>query len=149
VVAGWWIVAVGIASCTSEARDTTDSVARTTAEPGALSLDEVAGTWNMRAFPENARDGVTSYVLEAKADTGGWALVYPNRPPIPVRVWVQGDSIITEAGYESVRHPGVQEAARTVFRLQGDSLIGASIVRLTGGGPDSIVRRRTSGTRAR
>jgi hypothetical protein len=140
-----------LAACTPDARDTTDSVAGAVAEPGTISLNEVVGTWNVRAVPESGSDTVTTtFVLEAKADTSGWTITYPGRPAIPVRVWAQGDSVVTEAGpYESVRRAGVRVTTHGVFRLRGDTLAGTTVARYAIAGADSILRLRATGIRAR
>jgi hypothetical protein len=139
-----------VVSCSSDARRTTDSVAGTTTDPAMLSLGEIAGTWNMRSIPEAGGDTTaTTYVLEAKADTSGWTITFPNRPAVPVRVWAQGDSVVTESSYESVRRPGVQVTTHSVFRFIGDSLVGSSVARYAAAGADSVLRLRSSGTRAR
>lgn len=139
-----------VVSCSSDARRTTDSVAGMTTDPAMLSLGEVAGTWNMRSVPETGSDtGATTYVLDAKADTSGWTIIFPNRAPVPVRVWAQGDSIVAESSYESVRRPGVQVTTHSVFRLRSDSLVGISVARYAAAGADSVLRLRTSGARAR
>lgn len=139
-----------VASCSPDARTTTDSVAGMTTDPAMLSLSEIAGTWNMRAVPETGSDtAATTFVLDAKADTSGWTIIYPNRDPVPVRVWAQGDSIVTELSHESVRRAGVQVTTHSVFRLRGDSLVGTTVARYASAGADSVLRLRTSGARAR
>ena len=139
-----------VGACTEEVRETSDSVAGAVATPGMISLAEVAGTWNVRAVVDSGgRDTTATYVLEAKADTAGWTITWPDRPPIPVRVWAQGDSVITEAGpYPSARRPGIQETMHSVFRLQGGTLVGSAIARYANAGADSIVRLRLAGGRA-
>jgi hypothetical protein len=140
-----------LAACTKDARETTDSVAGAVAAPAMISLAEVAGTWNIRAVADSgSRDTTTTtYVLEAKPDTGGWTITYPDRAPIPVRVWAQGDSVITEAGpYPSVRRPGVHETMHSIWRLQGGTLVGSTIARYATAGADSILRMRVAGGRA-
>ncbi len=137
-------------SCSSDARRTTDSVAGATTDPAMLSLGEIAGTWNMRSVPESGADtAATTYVLDAKADTAGWTITFPNREPVPVRVWAQGDSIVTESSYQSVRRAGVQVTTHSVFRFRGDSLVGNSVARYSTTGADSVLRLRSSGVRAR
>jgi hypothetical protein len=117
-----------------------------------LSLSDVAGRWNVRAVPETGRDTTPStYVLTATADTTGWTIAHPDRPrPIPTRVLASaGDSIVTEAGpFESVRREGVQVTTRTVWRRQGDRLVGASVARYQTTGADSVLRIRAEATRA-
>jgi hypothetical protein len=119
------------------------------ATAATISLDDVAGTWSMRATSE-AGDTVPSFELVATADQSGWTIHFPNRPPVPVRiVTVAGDSIIAEAGpFESVIRPGVQVSTHYVYRLQDDKLVGSGVARYQTTEPDSVLRIRSEGTRA-
>jgi hypothetical protein len=131
---------------------TTDTMAAAEeAEPGAtLSLNELAGTWKVRTTDERGGTPVETEV-RATADTSGWTMTGPNRKPVPVRVIaVAGDSVITETGpFESFIRKGVQVTTRTVYRLQGDKLVGTTEARYQIGGRDSVAQRRTEGTRVR
>jgi hypothetical protein len=56
---------------------------------------------------------------------------------------------MTDTGpYESVRRKGVQVTTNTVFRLEGDSLVGISVARYATKGVDSVMRFRVTGSRA-
>jgi hypothetical protein len=118
--------------------------------PAALSLADVAGRWNMRAVPESGDTTPTMYVLTATADTTGWTITFPNREPVPTRVVaVAGDSVVTETGpYESARRRGVQVTTQAVFRMMGDSLVGTTVAHYRTTGADSVLRLRSSGTKA-
>jgi hypothetical protein len=120
------------------------------ATPAPLALGDMAGRWNMRAVPESGDTAVTTYVMNATADTTGWTITFPNRRPIPTRVVaVSGDSLIAEAGpFESARRRGVQTRTRTVLRLEGDRLVGTTVARYVTRGADSVLTLRTEGTRA-
>jgi hypothetical protein len=115
-----------------------------------ISLGQVAGKWNLRAVPEAGTDTTaTLAVLTATADTTGWTLTFPNQPPVPVRVRVSGDTLMTEsAEYESARRKGVKVTTRSTMRMQGDSMVGTTIGRYNVAGPDSVIRLRTVGKRA-
>jgi hypothetical protein len=114
-----------------------------------LTAAQIAGTWNIRAVPFSGDTTPTMSVLTATADDDGWTLTFPNRPPLETRVRFDGDSAITDTGpYESVRRKGVQVSTNTVFRLEGDSLVGSSLARYATKGVDSVVRFRVTGTRA-
>ena len=118
---------------------------------GTLSLAQLAGRWNARAIPETGSDTTpTTFVMTATADSTGWTMEFPNREPVPVRlVGGGGDSLIVEAGpYASVRRQGVQVRTHSVWRLEGDRLVGYTVARYTGTGPDSVLRLRTEATRA-
>ena len=85
------------------------------------------------------------------ADTSGWTITGPDRKAIPVRVLaVAGDSVVTEAGpYGSFVLKGAQVTTRTVFRLEGDKLVGTTEARYKIGGRDSVAQRVNEGTRIR
>lgn len=128
---------------------TTDTMAAPAAG-ATISLSDVAGTWNVRSTDERGGTPITTE-LRATSDTSGWTMMGPNRKPIPVRVvTVAGDSFVTEAGpYESFIRKGVQVRIRTVYRLQGDRLVGTTEARYKIGGRDSVAQRRNEGTRVR
>jgi len=125
----------------------TGAVAATT--PATISLADVAGRWTVRSVPETGDTTAVISQLNASADTTGWTMTLPNRPPIATRVvLVSGDSIVTENGpYESVLRRGVQVTTRSVMRLRDGKLIGNTVARYTTTGPDSVLRLRTEATR--
>jgi|SRR5688572_6316749 len=148
-------VLVGCASDTDEADTAAGDTAgmpptNTPATPtaGTISLADVAGTWNVRGMPEGS-DSTFTYQLIADADST-WGIKFTDRPDT-VRVQVlsvAGDSIVTEAGpYPSTLRRGVQVRTRSVFRLQGGQLIGATVARYTTTGADSVLNIRSEGTR--
>ena len=144
--------ALTIAACSGDGSGE-DSAAGTVSAAGdsaaPLSLAAVAGTWNVRAVPESGDTTATTYVLNATADTTGWTITFPGGQPIPVRVRVDGDSIITEAGpYDSVRRQGVKVTTNTVGRMSGDSMVGTAVARYATTGADSVLRLRFTGTKA-
>ena len=125
--------------------------ATATTPPGAgtISFADVAGKWNMRSVPESGDTTPTTYVLEAKADSAGWMLRFPNGPNVPVHAIAAGDSIVMHAGpYASVRRKGVQVTTESVLRRQGDRVVGATVAHYKTTGPDSVLRLRSEGTRA-
>ena len=144
-----FIVALAAIGCAGDV-ETTDSAAGASVAESAPPLTPamLAGTWNMRATPESGDTTATTYVLNAAADTTGWTITFPGGQPIPVRVRVEGDSVMTEAGpYDSVRRPGVKVQTNSVGRISGDSMTGTAVARYTTTGADSVVRLRFSGTR--
>lgn len=149
--------ALALAACgggDAEVADTmlADSAAMPMPAPAGvtLSLADVAGRWNMRSVPETGDTTPTLYVLTATADSTGWSITFPNRQPEPTRVLaVGGDSLVLETGpYESARRAGVQVTTTTTLRMMGDSLAGTSVARYRTTGADSVLRLRSSGTRA-
>ena len=118
--------------------------------PAALSLADVAGTWDVRVTPEGGDSTLVTFQMVAGTDQSGWSFNFPKREPVPVRVvTVEGDSLVTEAGpFESVLRKGKQVSTRTVNRLENGKLVGTTVATYAGGGPDSVVRLRFEGTRA-
>jgi hypothetical protein len=138
-------------------RPTTVASKGSTAKSGAasraakrLTLDQLAGRWAMKVRLASGDSTLVTHELVATADTGGWQLIFPNRQPIPVRiVAIKGDSIVTEAGpYTSVlRSGGEQVTTHGVYRLRNGRLVGATVARYASGGPNSVLRVRSEGTR--
>ena len=148
-------VAVLVGCANSEDRaaatDTAAGDAAASESPGTISLKEVAGTWNVRAMPETGDSTLTTYRLVATADTRGWAITYPRREPIPVRVKaIAGDSIVTELGpYESVLREGVTVTVQNVTRLRDGKLVGTFVAGYSTTGPQAVLRGRIEGTRVK
>jgi hypothetical protein len=115
----------------------------------ALSLADVAGTWNVRVTPENSDRAVVGYTLTAKPDTTGWAMKVANRSDvIPAHVTaVQGDSILIRMGpYKSAVRAGVLVVTDDVMRLQNGKLVGRKVAHYNTGGPDSVRAFRLEGS---
>ena len=120
------------------------------AAPAPVNLADVAGKWNVRAVPATGTDTApTNSVITATATTSGWTITFPGRKAIPMKVSVDADSIMTEAGpYPSVRRKGTQVTTNSVMRLQGGSLIGNTTAHFKVKTPDSVLVLNTTGTRA-
>lgn len=132
------------------AGDTATAAPAATAEPRAtISLADVAGKWKVRSTDE-AGGTPAEIELVATDDTSGWTMTGSDGKAVPVRVVaVSGDSIVTEAGpYGSFVRTGLQVTTRTVSRLQSGKLVGTIEARYTTKGGDSVVQRRSEGTRA-
>jgi len=134
----------------SEPAATDSVVADSPAAPAGLTAAELTGKWDMRAVPVSGDTTPTTFVLTAGPDNTGWTLTYPNRKPVPIRVTIEGDSVVSESEpYESVRRKGVQVRTNTVLRLEGGNLMGSAVARYTTKGADSVLNLRVSGTRAK
>lgn len=118
--------------------------------PATISLAELAGKWTQTVRTETSDSVLVTGTINATADTTGWTITLPNRPPMPVRVRVDGDSVMNWSGpYESVLRKGVQVTTEGVLRKQPDGkLSGITIARYAGARADSVVRLRTELTRA-
>ena len=120
------------------------------AAPAPVNLADVAGKWNVRAVPATGTDTTaTNSVITATATTSGWTITFPGRKAIPMKVTVDADSIMTEAGpYPSVRRKGTQVTTNSVMRLQGGNLVGNTTAHFKVKTPDSVMVLNTTGTRA-
>lgn len=148
-----WIalLVVGCGGAAEKPEDTTVGEAPAMdAAPAAVSLADVAGTWNVRATVEGDESKAVTYDMVATPDESGWSIKFPDRDPIPVRiVAVEGDSIVSEAGpFESVLRKGVQVNTQVVSRLQDGKLVGVTTARYDVKGADSVTRLNFEGTRA-
>jgi len=92
----------------------------------------------------------TTYVLTATSNTSGWTLTFPGRAQsVPVKVTVDGDSIMLSAGpYSSVRRKGVQVTTFGVTRLQSGQLNGTTTAHYKVKSADSVLVLTTTGQRA-
>jgi hypothetical protein len=124
------------------------AVAAAPAAPATISLAAVAGRWKLHATDE---DGGNPLDVELVATTdSNWTIIGPNRAPVRERVVaVAGDSIVTDAAYESFLRKGVQVRTRDVYRIRDGKLIGTLEGRYAGQRGDSVARRRLEGTRVR
>jgi hypothetical protein len=144
------VVLAGCAKRDDAAVDTMADIAPAAIVPTTINLADVAGRWNVRAVPTTGTDTTpTNSVITATSNTSGWTITLPGRAPIPLRVTVDGDSIMTEAGpYQSVRRKGVQVRTNSVMRLQGGTLVGTTTARYNVKTADSVLVLNTTGTRA-
>lgn len=145
------VVCAVLCACAEGAEEGTTMEEDTLAmEPAAetIALADVAGTWNLQVTTERG-DSVPGLQLLATADPSGWAMLSPDRDPIPVTVHAAGDSIVGDAGpYASLIRDDVQVSTHVVYRLDGDRLTGAGIARYQTTESDSVVAVQVVGTRA-
>lgn len=143
------IVLAGCAKKDDAAVDTMASDTAAAPAPAAINLADVAGRWNVRAVPATGDTTPTNSVITATATTSGWTITFPGRAPIPMRITVDGDSIMSEAGpYPSVRRKGLQVTTNGVMRLQGGNLVGRTTAHFQTKAADSVLVLNTTGTRA-
>lgn len=117
--------------------------------PPALSLADLAGTWNMAAMTPTGDSTLVAYQMVATDNMDDWTVTFPNREPIAARVVaVAGDSIIIELGpYESALRAGVMVSTRTVARMVDGKMVGTFVARYQTTSADSVLRGRQEGTR--
>ena len=146
------LCAVVAAGCAKSDQPTTDTVASVAAPaaPAAVTLDQVAGTWNMNVTNSAGDSTFMAIVVTATADANGWRIKYPDRPdPVTARAVAAGDSIVVDGGpYSSPIRKNVQTTIHAIWRLQGDSLGGPVTAHYTVNTPDSVRVFRAMGTRA-
>ncbi len=147
-------VLAGCAKKDNAAVDTTAMASSTTttttpAAPAPINLADVAGKWDVRAVATSGDTTPTTYVLTAMATPDGWTLAFPGRKAtVPMKVTVDGDSIIAAAGpYASVRRKGVQVTTNSSLRLQNGDLVGTTTAHYKVKTADSVLTLNTSGTR--
>jgi hypothetical protein len=118
------------AADTAAVIDTTVPTAAMEPTPAPMSLDQVAGKWNVRITSAETGDStLTSYVLDAKADTAGWTFQFPTGAPIAMHVTsMAGDSLVTEAGpFDSRLQKGVKVHSIVTWRVRDGKLVGTVV----------------------
>lgn len=136
-----------LAACESPPPEETPQPADTVAIGPAISLADIEGTWNMRYTPVTGDTAVTTAQVQVTGE--GWTLYLPERDPIRAEVTIGGDSlIVVEGPYESIRRPGTMVTMSSVYRLDGDRLVGVAAARYAAGGIDSLLVMMSEGTRA-
>lgn len=147
------VAALVLTACArgDQTADTAGATAAGATPPASttINLADIAGVWTVRGMNMAGDSTLVTYELNATADTSGWTITFPGRPPVPVRVVaVAGDSVITEAGpYESSLRRGVNVRTTGAFRLQDGRLVGHTVARYDTRGADSVLMVRSEGTR--
>lgn len=113
-----------------------------------LSLADLAGTWSMQSWRDSSATPLTTYQIQGTTEPRSWTITFPNRVAVPLRVTLDGDSMIAEAGpYESVVRAGVAVVTRAVLRLREGRLAGSFMSRYASNMVDSVLTGRTEGGR--
>ena len=144
--------AVVLVACAGSEKAPSDSAAAVpapAAAPTTLSLADLAGKWTQQVRAENSDSVLVTAEVNATSDPSGWTITLPKRPAMPLRVSVDGDSIMFASGpYESVLRKGVQVTTSGVLRMQDGKLVGMTTAHYAGAtGADSVARLRTEMTR--
>ena len=147
-----------VAACAKSDAPVTDTAAASAAATpapapaasAALSLADLAGTWNMRAVPESGPDTIgTSVVFNTTSDTTGWTMTLPSGEKTALHPVVAGDSVVvTSDTYSSARRKGVKTVIVSTLRLRDGKLTGTTVAHYQNAGPDSVLRLRTEATKA-
>lgn len=111
------------------------------------SLADFAGTWDAVAYMESG--DTVPHTITATASPGGWMIDLPDRDPLPMRVTLVGDSVVSEIGpYESVLREGVMVTVRSVTYLEDGRMVGTMEATYAGGeAGEAVVEGRVEGTR--
>lgn len=143
-----------LVACSGSKDAAADSAATAAPAPApapatTISIADLAGKWKQDVRREGSDSILVTSEVNATADPSGWTLTLPGRPPMPIRITVSGDSIITATGpYESVLRKGVQVTTDGAVRLQDGKLVGITTAHYAGvTTADSVVRLRTEMTR--
>lgn len=113
----------------------------------AVDLASLAGTWTVRTMPDG-RDTVITSQIDATGTADGWTMTMSGQQPVPMRVRVDGDSIMAEVGpFPSVLRKGVSVTTSSVYHVQNDQLVGSMVARYAGAGADSVMTGRQEATR--
>ncbi len=116
------------AADTAAVADTAMPVAA--AEPAPMSLAQMVGKWNVSSKSVDPADTiVTTFVLDAKADTAAWTMQFPTGAPIATHIMTMGgDSLVAQAGpYDSRRIKGVKVHTIATWRLRDGKLSGTTV----------------------
>ncbi len=136
-----------LAGCENEPpEESPEPAADTVAAAPAISLADIEGTWNMQYTPVSGDTAVTTSQVQVTPE--GWTLLLPDRDPILAEVTASGDSlIVVEGPYESIRRAGTTVTMNSVYRLDGDRLVGVVAARYVTGGADSLLVMLSEGTK--
>ena len=143
------LLVLSLACAKKEEAPPPDSVpAAVPAPPPAFSLASAAGTWTYLAKTATGDTTLVTAELVATADTTGWMLKLPNRKPIPLKVSVSGDSLMTSAGpYESVLRKGVKVTTEGVARMVDGKMMGTTTAHYSVKTADSVRHMITEATK--
>ena len=119
------------------------------AAPANITAAAVAGKWNVRVARIGSDSALLMMVFNATGDPSTWTFDFPGRPPVPVAVTMDGDSIMTKAGpYTSALRKGVKVTTNGVIRLVDDKLVGTTTAHYQVSTADSVLALSLLGTRA-
>lgn len=137
-------------ACAKKEAPAVDTTASAPADTAPAAPKSFAGNWDVKVMPVGKDTVLTTYLLNATSDSNGWKMTFPGRPPMDIQVLSLGaDSAVTEVGrYESAISKGVIViSVHSSMHLEGDKLVGTSIVHYDRKTADSVVTLRQEGTR--
>lgn len=135
------MIAVLLACGGGEEAEDADSSAAAATPSAAIDLASLAGTWTQRTMLEG-QDSVIVAEIVATPTTEGWTMTMPGQEPVPIRVRVDGDSLMTETGpFPSVLRAGATVTTSAVYRQRDGKLVGTLVARYSGGGDSTATAR--------
>jgi hypothetical protein len=139
-----------LVACTAKekASDAMPEAAAAAVAAAAFPLADVTGKWMYVAKTLTGDTVLVTGELNATADSTGWTMTLPGRPPLPMTVTVSGDSVMTTvAPYESVLRKGVQVTTEGTMRMSGGKMIGTLTAHYNVKAADSVRMMITEATR--
>lgn len=108
--------------------------------PPPPTMADFAGTWRSRSLMAGTPDTIVSE-FGGPASEYGWQLTLPGRDPMPMQVWIQGDSLVAVSPkYESLLQKGVQVQLRSTGVLKDGRLVGNVLATYDSTGGQALVR---------
>ena len=124
-----------IGGCAKSEPPSSESTSTPSEQPAmaAISLADVAGTWEGTVTAAGNDTVLTLIELTATAEPTGWVMTVSNAkdPKLTsttpaTSVIADGDSVVVDAGpFASVLRKGQQVSTHTVYRLEDGKLVGA------------------------
>jgi hypothetical protein len=108
--------------------------------PPPPTLADFAGRWNAVSYLEGVPDSVASSLI-ATGTAEGWQLLLPDRDPLPMQVWMQGDSLIAVSEqYPSILQKGVMVQLRNAGVLRDGEMVGTLLATYDSTGGQQVVK---------
>ncbi len=108
--------------------------------PPPPTMADFAGTWRSMSVMEGAPDTIISQ-FSGPASEYDWRLTLPGRDPMPMQVWIEGDSLVAVSPkYESLLRKGVLVQLRSTGVLKDGKLVGNLLATYDSAGGQALAR---------
>lgn len=108
--------------------------------PPPPTMADFAGTWRSASVMAGAPDTIISQ-FSGPASEYGWQLTLPDRDPLPMQVWIEGDSLVAVSPkYESLLRKGVMVQLRSTGVLKDGRLVGNLLATYDSAGGQALAR---------
>jgi hypothetical protein len=140
------------AACAKKEEPMQDTAAAAMPAPApapTVALADLAGKWQFASVPMAGKDtSPTKWVLDAKADSTGWTMTFPDKQVVPLQVHTSGDSVMVTSGeFRSQRRKNAKVTTQTALRVQDGKLVGVTTAHYANAGADSVLQLRTEGSK--